>query len=216
MANAWLTLELWVCVSKLWRPSHDATIRIHDATIHDASMLSGSRLPRVPYPNAQHAANILTARCRPHCGHHLPPLAPTPRTIGTVGLPATRLLVTGLLPLAYTLTHGAAATMLLSPPQGVRSLRCACQAASHGSRQRSGMQQCAHIELALHCARRSFTSFMHHGKLGVHSKRAWRAPGSTGTARLLVVAARRTAALEAVNAVLGPDERLPARPGGRG
>ena len=122
----------------------------------------------------------------------------------------------GLLPLAYTLTHGAAATMLLSPPQGVRSLRCACQAASHGSRQRSGMQQCAHIELALHCARQSFTSFKHHGRLGVHSKRARRAPGSTGTARLLVRTARRTAALDAVNAVLGPDERLPARPGGRG
>ena len=68
---------------------------------------------------------------------------------------------------------------------------------------------CAHrIELALHCVRQSFTSFKHHGRLGV--------PGSTGTARLLVVAARRTAALEAVNAVLGPDERLPARPGGRG
>ena len=61
------------------------------------------------------------------------------------------------------------------------ALRCTCQAASHGSRQRSGMQQCAHIELALHCARRSFTSCKHHGKLGVHSKRARRAPGSIGT-----------------------------------
>ena len=48
------------------------------------------------------------------------------------------------------------------------------------------------------------------------SARARGAPGSIGTARLNVVATRCTAAYEVVSAVLALDERLPARPGGRG
>ena len=78
------------------------------------------------------------------------------------------------------------------------------------------MEQCAHTELALYCARRSYAASARHSELGVRSKCARGAPGSIGTARLHVVAARHTAAYEVVSAVLALNERLPARPGGRG
>ena len=78
------------------------------------------------------------------------------------------------------------------------------------------MHQCVHTELALHCARRSCTASTRPSELGVCGMRARHAPGRLAVRSPLVVAARRTAAQKVVTALLAPNERLPARPGGRG
>ena len=170
---------------------------------------SGSRLPSVPCPNAQHAANW----------HIRPELLRL--SVGQLQLEPTLTRLPpasdGLLPLAYALTHAAAATMPLSPPQGVRSLQDA--PARQPATALVSAVACSSVRTSSsHCTVRAGRShhLKHHGELGVRSKRARRAPGSIGTARLLVIVAHRTADLEVVSAVLAPDERLPARPGHRG